>query len=143
MNDAHHPDTIKKVITQKHQFAWRYNTPVWQQFKDLALDVVIRWELEKRGHEDVGRVLPSNYLFFAGAQGGTTGFATNSARAAIGTGRFSPRTKGRETLLSVDAAPERASASLVGNRKSIVGRAVNAEHSNALLMLINHVFFRF
>lgn len=69
VDDSHHPDTIKKVITQKHQFAWRPKTPVQQKFKDLALDVVIRWELEKRGYENAGRILPSDYLFFAGRRG--------------------------------------------------------------------------
>lgn len=64
-----YPKTIKKVITQKYQFAWRAKTPVLQKFKDLALDVVIRWEMEKLGYTDVGRVLPSNYLFFAGRNG--------------------------------------------------------------------------
>ncbi len=69
VDDTRHPNTIKKVITQKHQFAWRYRTPIKQEFKDLALDVVIRWELEKLGYADVGRVLPSGYLFFAGRHG--------------------------------------------------------------------------
>ncbi len=69
VDDARHPNTIKKVITQKHQFAWKKKTPVLQKFKDLALDVVIRWELEKKGFQNVGRILPSNYLFFAGRKG--------------------------------------------------------------------------
>ena len=58
VDDARHPKTIKKVITQKHQFAWKKKTPVLQKYKDLALDVVIRWELEKRGFTNVGRILP-------------------------------------------------------------------------------------
>lgn len=62
-------NTIKKVITARRQFAWRPNTPVKNKFYVLARDVVIRWLLEKEGFEDVGRVLPKEYLFFAGRNG--------------------------------------------------------------------------
>ena len=32
----------------------------------MATDVVTRWLLEKEGFEEVGRVLPNDYLFFGG-----------------------------------------------------------------------------
>jgi hypothetical protein len=35
----------------------------------IAQDVMIRWLLEKRGITEVGRVLPSDYLYFAGRGG--------------------------------------------------------------------------
>lgn len=63
--DAGYGKTIKEVATQKYQFAWNPNTPVREEFYELARDVVIRWLLEKRTIYDVGRVLPRNYLFFA------------------------------------------------------------------------------
>jgi hypothetical protein len=69
VDDRHYPQSIAKVITQRHQFAWRNNTPVRQEFKNLALDVVIRWELERRGYVNVGRVLPKGYIFFGGKNG--------------------------------------------------------------------------
>ena len=64
--DAGYGKTIKEVATQKYQFAWNPNTPVWEELYELARDVVIRWLLEKRTSYEVGRVLPKNYLFFAG-----------------------------------------------------------------------------
>lgn len=64
--DAGYGKTIKEVATQKYQFAWNSNTPVWEELYELARDVVIRWLLEKRTTYEVGRVLPKNYLFFAG-----------------------------------------------------------------------------
>lgn len=62
-------DNISDVITARHQFAWVSNTPVKEEFYELSKDVVTRWLLEKEGHTDVGRVLPQEYLFFAGRRG--------------------------------------------------------------------------
>ena len=36
---------------------------------EVSNDVVIRWLLEKEGFSNVGRVLPNDYLFFAGRNG--------------------------------------------------------------------------
>jgi hypothetical protein len=69
VDDRRHPNTIRAVITRKNQFAWANNTPVHKDLKALALDVVIRWELEKLGYDEVGRVLPAGYLFFHGRNG--------------------------------------------------------------------------
>lgn len=62
-------NSISKVITAKHQFAWVPKTPIKEEFCELAKDVIARWLLEKEGYTDVGRVLPSDYLFFAGRNG--------------------------------------------------------------------------
>lgn len=61
------PDTIEEVITQKRQFVG-YNEifPVDDDLYLIACDVLSRWYLEKDGEEDVGRVLPKDYLFFTG-----------------------------------------------------------------------------
>lgn len=59
--------TIKGVITAPSQFTgYRQSNPAMQEHKELAADVLQRWYLEKMGVENVGRVLPSNYLYFAG-----------------------------------------------------------------------------
>ena len=58
--------TITKVITSPNQFAWIPNTPVYKKSVSIVEDVLIRWLLEKNGHEDVGRTLPNDYFFFAG-----------------------------------------------------------------------------
>jgi hypothetical protein len=75
VDDARWSNTIRGVITQKHQFAWRARTPVTADLRAIAEDVFIRWQMEKAGIEDVGRVLPCEYVFFAG-RGGKNYFRT-------------------------------------------------------------------
>ena len=67
--DAGYDDTISEVIKARHQFAYRSSSPVLEDLRNLAQDVVTRWLLEKRGIADVGRVLPADYLYFAGRNG--------------------------------------------------------------------------
>lgn len=62
-------NSISKVVKAKHQFAWANNTPVREDLLNLAKDVLTRWFLEKEGYEEVGRVLPENYFYFAGRKG--------------------------------------------------------------------------
>ena len=62
-------DTIKEVVLQKYQFAWDVYAPVEPELLALAQDVLLRWELEKLGTGDVGRVLPKEYIFFAAKNG--------------------------------------------------------------------------
>lgn len=64
--DADDSQTIADVIKAKHQFAWNSGSPVDDGLYDLAADVLERWNLEKNGQSDVGRVLPSDYLWFSG-----------------------------------------------------------------------------
>lgn len=63
-------NSIYAVVTAKSQFTgYRSGNPVTTEFYELALDVLFRWEREKQGYENVGRVLPKEYLFFAGSGG--------------------------------------------------------------------------
>ena len=62
-------DTISEVIKYPGAFAWSSNTKIEERFIDLATDIVTRWLLEKEGYTEVGRVLPSEWLFFHGAGG--------------------------------------------------------------------------
>lgn len=65
--DDYYPNTIKGVVTQKNHFTgYRKSNPVWQELLDIAEDVLERWEMEKQGNTDVGRVLPKDYLWFNG-----------------------------------------------------------------------------
>ena len=57
--------TAEEVLTAPHQFA-SWSGEVGQEQIDIAADVLIRWEREKAGEADVGRVLPSEYLWFTG-----------------------------------------------------------------------------
>lgn len=65
--------SISEIILAPHQFHYKENARVYDDFgrdlRELARDVLQRWTLEKMGEVDVGRVLPSNYFFFAGKNG--------------------------------------------------------------------------
>ena len=61
------PDNIIDVVTQKHQFLGYVETfPVTEEIRELVIDVLTRWEMEKAGVENVGRVLPPEYMWFYG-----------------------------------------------------------------------------
>ncbi len=62
--------TIEEVVTEPDQFQGYWTeSDVPGEFYELAEDVLTRWHLEKAGVEDVGRVLPADYLFFIGHGG--------------------------------------------------------------------------
>jgi len=54
------------VATSRHQFCYSARFPVTEENAAIVRDVLLRWELEKLGMGDVGRILPSEYTFFAG-----------------------------------------------------------------------------
>lgn len=62
--------TIEEVVTAPDQFKGYRPEGEWgecpQRHLDLAADVLTRWNAEKEGAEDVGRVLPADYLYFIG-----------------------------------------------------------------------------
>ena len=61
------PNNIIDVITQEEQFlGYREEFPVTDSIRELVIDILTRWELEKAGQENVGRILPSEYLWFYG-----------------------------------------------------------------------------
>ncbi len=62
-------DSIPRIIKSRSQFAYSSRIPVKDNYRELAQDVLIRWLLEKRGITSVGRVLPSDYYYFAGRNG--------------------------------------------------------------------------
>ena len=69
VDDPRFPDTIIGVVSQPGQFhGYSPNFPVWDELKDVALDVLTRWSLEKQG-VIVERELPNTYLWFTGYNG--------------------------------------------------------------------------
>ena len=64
------PDTIYGVVTQPYQFAYRsYSNTVDDYGRDLvqlSRDVLYRYDAEKSGEGNVGRVLPKDYTFYTG-----------------------------------------------------------------------------
>ena len=66
VDDSRFPDTIQGVLSQPSQFhGYSPDFPVWDELKDVALDVLTRWSLEKQG-VTVERELPTTYLWFTG-----------------------------------------------------------------------------
>lgn len=58
---------IIEVITAPGQFSgYRASNPVWPELYDMAIDVLTRWTLERKGETGVGRVLPRQYMWFSG-----------------------------------------------------------------------------
>ena len=69
VDDARFPDTIQGVLSQPSQFhGYSPDFPVWDELKEVALDVLTRWSLEKQG-VTVERELPNTYLWFTGYNG--------------------------------------------------------------------------
>ena len=68
--DAGYGDTIAEVITAPGQYyyieSFGTNDEYGRDLVWLAEDVISRWEREKAGEINVGRVLPAEYLFFGG-----------------------------------------------------------------------------
>lgn len=58
--------SLWEAITAPGQFAYRPSAPVDPHLYELAKDILIRWDMERCGYEDVGRVLPKSYLWFTG-----------------------------------------------------------------------------
>ena len=58
--------TLEEVVSAPNQFAWHPESPVQEGLLELTKDVLRRWQAEKRGQADAGRVLPAEYLFFEG-----------------------------------------------------------------------------
>lgn len=58
-------ETVEAVVTAPNQFlGYRASNPVEPYLYDMAVDVLTRWQMEKLGETDVGRVLPADYLWF-------------------------------------------------------------------------------
>lgn len=59
--------SIQHVVTRPYQFTgYSADNPVQDEHVKLAIDVLIRWQMEKYGIVDVGRTLPKEYRWFHG-----------------------------------------------------------------------------
>lgn len=67
------PNTIIEVITAPGQFhGYSSSFPCTEEFYEMSLDIIARWQLEKLGVES-NRTLESDYLFFcADGKGGNS-----------------------------------------------------------------------
>lgn len=57
LGEVMHSDAFHGLLTERE---------VPDEWYDLARETLARWELEKAGYIDVGRTLPSEYLYFGG-----------------------------------------------------------------------------
>jgi hypothetical protein len=65
--DAGYEDSIVEVCAAEGQFiGYESDNPVWNDLLELAYDVLDRWNAEKHGETNVGRVIPSDYFWFRG-----------------------------------------------------------------------------
>lgn len=65
--DAGFEDSIAEIVAAPKQFhGYDPEHPLDDELLALAYDVLDRWQEEKAGAADVGRVLPAEYLFFVG-----------------------------------------------------------------------------
>lgn len=75
-------NTIEEVATYPNQFNYSSAFPTVDDYGrdlvELAKDVIGRWEAEKNGETEVGRVLPSDYLWFASDGSGHNYFRNNA-----------------------------------------------------------------
>ena len=67
VDDPRFPDTVLEVLEAPYQFAgYSADYPVLPELAVLAADVLKRYHAEKNGEENVGRVLPAEYMYFTG-----------------------------------------------------------------------------
>ena len=59
-------NSVYTVVRELNQFAFDESAPVSEDLYNLAEDVLSRWNDEKNGVEDSGRVLPVEYTYFYG-----------------------------------------------------------------------------
>ena len=66
-DDGRFGKEIIRVITAPSQFAgYKSSHPVDPEIRNLVIDVLDRYSQEKAGIDNVGRVLPKEYLYFRG-----------------------------------------------------------------------------
>lgn len=58
--------SVYAVLREPNQFAFSESTEVRDNLYELAKDVLYRWNDEKNGIMDSGRVLPQEYTYFHG-----------------------------------------------------------------------------
>lgn len=58
--------SIAAIVTAPAQFAYTPTTPVLDNLLALSYDVLNRWQREKAGETNVGRVLPPDYFWYWG-----------------------------------------------------------------------------
>ena len=67
VDDPRFPDTVLEVLEAPYQFAgYKEDYPLLPELQALAADVLTRYQAERDGNTEAGRVLPAEYVFFIG-----------------------------------------------------------------------------
>ncbi len=66
VDDGYWGDTILEILEYPNAFAYNPNTEIDPELYELAKDVLNRWNAERNGETDTGRVLPPDYMYFHG-----------------------------------------------------------------------------
>ena len=65
--DAGFEESIYEVVTAYDQYhGYKRSHPIDEDLLELVYDVLDRWNREKHGETDVGRVIPADYYWFKG-----------------------------------------------------------------------------
>lgn len=65
IDDPRWGNYVDSIVTHTQFTGYKYSNPVQDWAVEIVRDVALRYALEKAGYENVGRVLPHNYFFFA------------------------------------------------------------------------------
>ena len=77
------PDTVYGVLSAPNQFiGFSESYPVDPELLALAQDVLTRWHAEQTGADEVGRVLPKDYLWFSADGHGHNAFRNTFRQGA-------------------------------------------------------------
>lgn len=77
------PDTVYGVLSAPNQFiGFSESYPVDPELLALAQDVLTRWRAEQTGADEVGRVLPKDYLWFSADGHGHNAFRNTFRQSA-------------------------------------------------------------
>lgn len=92
--DAGMYSSVYSALTAPYQFAYNAYAPTYDDYgRDLtalARDVLYRWQLERSGQTDVGRVLPQGYCWYSGDGRHNYFRASYNGKGAIWFGLASP-----------------------------------------------------
>ena len=66
LDNGFHGDTIEQVVTYPNALAYDESTPLDEDLIALVTDVVTRYNWERQGLTEIGRVIPPDYLYFYG-----------------------------------------------------------------------------
>ena len=67
VDDARFGNTIKEVVTAPWQFSgYQPTNPIDPRIYQICVDVLTRWQAEQTVCGSIGRVLPSEYVYFTG-----------------------------------------------------------------------------